>query len=211
MPPCYVMHVTEHCHVRRPLSPIAVCNPSVSGYSYACSLSHPAWPGCSSHHDGLHPYHEWWAAISLSWLHAGIDQPLTLPPIHSIPTITSGRTPGPISSSQKSVFNHSGSHLSAKSHRHLLSTPTFPLIRSSLLFITPLEFTKASLRHAQHSCHLTMGITVCWQQHNMLENVLQLGVLFQNDSTWSVSLRVGLDIRHSDNKHWNPRNQLGSQ
>ncbi len=125
----------------------------------------------------------------------------TTSPTHQSQSWTCGRTPGPISSSQNSVSNSSSSHEPAKmpnhphpqtrsrdatvhpdhtkqvtvfmGHRHLLSTPTLPLIRLPLLSITPQDFTNASLRHTQNSRHLTLKIALSSQQDNSSQNVLR--------------------------------------
>ena len=41
--------------IRKHISFMVACDPSESGCSDACSSFCPAWPGCSSIHDGLHP------------------------------------------------------------------------------------------------------------------------------------------------------------
>ena len=59
MPPCHMLHVAVRClaqtgSVRRPLSPLVVCDPSQSRRSDACSSSHSGWLGCSSSYNRLH-------------------------------------------------------------------------------------------------------------------------------------------------------------
>ena len=105
---------------------------------------------------------------------------------------TLGRKPGPMCSSQNSVYSSSVSHMPAKTpnwlhpqtrnrnetihpdqikqltvftwRMHLLFTPTLPLIRSPLLSIAPQDFDNTSLRHTQNSIQLTLTIALCWKQ-----------------------------------------------
>ena len=57
-------------------------------------------------------------------------------------------------------------------HIHLLSTTILLIIRSTLLSIAPQDLNNTFLRHTQHSRHLTLRIALCWQQDDMLQNVL---------------------------------------
>ena len=95
-------------------------------------------------------------------------------------------------------------------------------IGSRLLSIAPREFINASLHGAQNSRYLTLGIALCWGQDNLPKNVLRqisrrdasnntrkqkknLGVFSQNESSWTVSLRKGLDTHTRNVENHNIR------